>query len=156
MTDRNIYTTPSINYKSITINNTEILLGGSVKCSFQAPYNKIDIVMRPIESSISYYEVRSTYGNADWDIGAGKLLYWNQTVPLDRDTMFSININQTNFDSGDGVYRISMYAKSAIDGSWDVSYLLFEVGGTDQFIPSDADGFEVLTTVDAPTLPDNE
>lgn len=145
----NSYTTPVIEYKKIQVNNKDIALSGSAKVSFTAPYNKINIIIHPL-TEISYYEVRVTEVSEDYDIGVGECAYWTTAVPLNTDTSFIININNKIFNKGDGTYRISLYAKSAIDGSWDVSYILFTIDG-EQFVPSDADTFEVLTTKDVPT-----
>lgn len=141
--------TPNINYKSIKINNKNIVLGEKVRASFVAPYNRIDIVMQPVNCSLSYYEVRVTKSTVDWDIGVGNLAYWDANISLQEDKNFSIPINSEIFDEGDGDYRISLYGRSAIDGSWDVTYLLFTVE-EDKFIPIDASGFEVLTTRNTP------
>jgi len=144
------YSTPEINYKSIKINNVDVALSGTANVSFQSPYNRIDIVMRPIEHTPSYYEVRITKENEAYDIGLGNLAYMNQSVPLNADTSFSINVNSTNFNKGDGLYRISLYAKSSVDGSWDVTYMLFGLNESEPFMPSDSDDFEVLTIRDIP------
>jgi hypothetical protein len=58
-------------------------------------------------------------------------------------------VNSTNFAHGNTTYRVGMYARSASDGSWDVSYLFFTVGNG-QFTLSDGSGFAVLTTRDTP------
>lgn len=145
------YSTPKVTYKSITINSVEVALSSSTaKVSFESPYNRINIVMRPTESSLSYYEVRVTKENEAYDIGLGNLAYMNQSVPLNADTSFSINVNSNIFNGGDGLYRVSLYAKSSTDGSWDVTYLLFGLNSGELFEPSDCDGFEVLTARSAP------
>ena len=139
------YSTPEINYKSIKVNNVDIALSSTAAVSFQPPYNRIDIVMRPIESAPSYYEVRITKENEEYDIGLGILAYMNQSVPLNTDTSFSIDVNSTNFNKGDGLYRVSLYAKSSIDGSWDVTYLVFTLN--DECLQtSDGQDIVVVTT----------
>lgn len=144
------YNTPSVDYLSIKIANTDILLSSTCRASFKAPYNKIDIQMKPTTASLSYYEVRVTKADEVADIGVGKLVYWDANVSLNEVKKFSIDINSTNFAYGDGAYRISFYAKSAIDGSWDVSYLYFTLDDI-QFMLSDGSEFAVLTDRDAPT-----
>ena len=64
-----------ITYSSITVNNKSIDLSGSGKVSFKAPYNAINITFTPTNSSLSYYEVRITAANADYDIGVGQRAY---------------------------------------------------------------------------------
>ena len=142
-------TTPVVEYISIKIADTDILLSSRCRASFESPYNKIDVTIKPTKSSLSYYEVRITKADEDWDIGKGKLAYWDANVPGDIETTFSIDINNKNFAQGDGAYRISFYAKSSLDGSWDVSYLYFTLDNL-QFILSDGSTFSVLTDREAP------
>lgn len=143
------YSTPNVEYISIKIANTDILLSSSCRASFKAPYNKVDIQMKPTTASLSYYEVRVTKADEVADIGVGTLVYWDANVSANAIKQFSIDINSANFSKGDGAYRISFYAKSAIDGSWDVSYLFFTLDDI-QFTLADGSSFAVLTTQDAP------
>jgi hypothetical protein len=81
----------------------------------------------------------------------GSLAYSASPVAADAPHSFSINVNSTTFSKGMGSYRVSLYAKSAIDGVWDVTCLLFTLNdgcylqlsdgsilgvGTDRDIPS--------------------
>ena len=143
------YSTPNITYKSIKINNTDISLSSTTKVSFISPFNKINITIRPTTCSISYYEVRVTKDTEDYDIGVGNCAYFTGSLSVDQDYSFSININNTLFNKGDGKYRISLYGKSSLDGSWDVTYLLFTVDN-EQVIDSNNNGIEMLTIQDAP------
>lgn len=144
--------TPLISYDSIKVADVDILLSSLTRVSFNSPYNRIDIKFTPRNGSIEYYEVRITREADTWDIGTGTLVYWDTNIAGNAQQSFSINVNSTNFSSGDGVYRVGLYAKSASDGSWDVSYLFFTIGanGYEQFTLSDGSGFAVLTTRDAP------
>ena len=141
--------TPNVEYISLKIASKDILLSSSCRASFKPPFNKIDVALRPKNSSISYYEVRITRADEDADIGVGTLASWSANIPANEEYQFSIDINKTNFTHGDGAYRISFYAKSAIDGSWDVSYLFFTLDQT-YFTLSDGSIFAVLTDRDAP------
>ena len=67
------------------------------------------------------------------------------SISENKDTTVSFTVDAENFSKGDGLYRIGMYAQSALDYSWDVSYILLTVTG-DVFLPSDATSFDVLTT----------
>jgi hypothetical protein len=69
------YSTPNVEYISIKIANTDILLSSSCRASFKAPYNKVDIQMKPTTASLSYYEVRVTKADEVADIGVGTLVY---------------------------------------------------------------------------------
>ena len=143
--------TPNIEYTAIKIADKDILLASSsCRASFKPPFNRLDIKMRPKNTSISYYEVRITKADEVADIGSGKLAFWAANIPANADYQFSIDINSTNFAYGDGTYRLSFYAKSALDGSWDVSYLYFTFDNI-QFRLSDGAEFAVLTTRDVPT-----
>jgi len=141
--------TPLVRYDSIKIGTIDVALSSEGRVSFNAPYNRVDIRFTPTNCSLSYYEVRITGVNDPYDIEVGNLAYWNTNIAANATHSFSFPVNSTLFDAGDGTYRVSLYAKSAVDGSWDVAYLLFTVGN-EQFVPADADGFEVLTTRTAP------
>lgn len=142
--------TPNVEYISIKIADHDILLSSVCRASFKSPYNKINIQIKPTTSSLSYYEVRITKADDVADIGVGTLAYWDANISANTVKQFSIDVNETNFSSGDGKYRISFYAKSAIDGSWDVSYLVFTLDDL-QFTLSDGSDFDVLTVRDIPT-----
>ena len=143
------YRTPIVDYLTIKIANTDVLLSSTCRASFKPPYNKIDVQIKPTTTSLSYYEVRVTKADEVADIGVGTLAYWDANISANEITTFSIDINSTNFAHGDNKYRLSFYAKSAIDGSWDVSYLFFTVEDF-QFILSDGTEFAVLTARDVP------
>ena len=142
-------TTPNVEYISLSIAGKNILLASSCRASFKPPFNKIDVKIQPKNTSLSYYEVRITKADEEWDIGVGTLAYWEANVSSNTPHQYSIDINSTNFTKGDGAYRISFYAKSASDGSWDVSYLFFTLDQT-YFTLADGSTFEVLTTQSAP------
>ena len=150
-------TTPNVEYSSLSIAGKEILLSSSCRASFKPPFNRIDVTIKPKNTSLSYYEVRITKADEDWDIGIGVLPKdpdgiecWCASIPQNKHYQFSIAINEENFIHGDGAYRISFYAKSATDGSWDVSYLFFTLDQT-YFTLSDGSIFSVLTDEEAPT-----
>lgn len=144
------HATPVVDYLSIKIADADILLSTTCRASFKPPYNKIEVQIKPIATSLSYYEVRVTKADEVADIGVGKLAYWDANISANAVKTFSIEINSTNFSYGDTTYRLSFYAKSAIDGSWDVSYLYFTFDDI-QFILSDESEFAVLTDREAPT-----
>ena len=68
-------TTPNVEYISVSIAGKNILLASSCRASFKSPFNKIDVKIQPTNTSLSYYEVRITKADEDWDIGVGKLAY---------------------------------------------------------------------------------
>ena len=141
--------TPLVSYDSIKIHNVDVLLSSTGRVSFQSPYNKINVKMTPTNCSLSYFEVRVTGSEEEYDIGKGVKAYWTTNIAANASHEFTIDVNSSNFMLGDGTYRISLYAKSALDDSWDVTYLFFTVSG-EQFILADGNAFGVLTTKDAP------
>lgn len=146
--------TSLVRYTSVRLGANEIDFGGSYRASFSPPYNQLTITFETYPNhSLSYYEVRVTQESEGYDIGNGKLVYSASPVAASRAHTFSISISNETFSKGDGTYWVSFYAKSAIDGTWDVTHLLFSVTeagsyyiqlsdgsllgvGTDQEIPS--------------------
>lgn len=143
--------TPLVSYDTIKINGVDISLSSKCRASFIAPYNKINIEMTPTNCSLSYFEVRVTGSEESYDIGVGANAYWTTNIAANLTHTFTIEINSTNFSLGDRDYRISLYAKSALDDSWDVTYLFFTVDG-EEFILADDSSFNVLTTKDIPSM----
>jgi hypothetical protein len=143
--------TPLVSYDAIKINGVDISLSSKCRASFIAPYNKINIEMTPTNCSLSYFEVRVTESEESYDIGVGANAYWTTNIAANSTHTFTIEINSTNFSLGDGDYRISLYAKSALDDSWDVTYLFFTVGG-EEFTLADGSSFEVLTQRAVPSI----
>lgn len=145
---------PLVSYNSISVNGTSILMDSSTcRVSFEPPFNKIEVSMTPTNCSLSYFEVRVTRVDDPYDIEVGELAYWNSNIALNKTHSFSINVTKDTFKLNENektaVFRLSFYAKSSIDGSWDVSYLVFTL---DNFYIccSDGSSLEVLTTREAP------
>ena len=151
-----LFETSLVRYDSIKIHNTEVTLDGTYRVSFSPPYNKVEITFSLLESSLSYYEVRVTRETDPYGIGVGTLAQRPSgeklslsNLALNHSHTISIAVCPEVFNQGDGVYRVSLYAKSALDGTWDVTYLLFTISdgylytsdglvigvGTDQPIP---------------------
>lgn len=147
---------PLVNYNSISINGNPITLNtSSCRASFEPPYNKIDVSITPTNCSLRYYEVRVTRAEDPYDIEVGSLAYWNTNIALNKTLSFSINITPEIFKLKEGEkvaeFRLSFYAKSSEDGSWDVTYLVFTLDNS-YLCFSDGSTFEVLTTKDAPQI----
>lgn len=147
--------TTLVEYKSIKIEDQELLLedgtineGGRI--SFNSPFNTIKITMQPTSSSLSYFEIRITNAADSYDIGVGvrPAGCYSYNVSANKEHTFVIDVNETNFIHGNGEYRLSLYAKSALDGKWDVIYLVFALDGYIQL--SDGSILGVLTDRDAP------
>lgn len=139
---------PNIQYNSIKIITSFNGIQNSQTVSLNSTYSislssTLQIKMTPTNTSLSRYEVRVTKLNDNYDIGVGNLAYF--ATNLSANTEHTININVTNsiFNQGNVAYRVSLYAQSAVDGSWDVTYLFF-TSGNDKFIPSGSDGLETL------------
>jgi hypothetical protein len=142
--------TPLIEYTSIKLNGTEVELNGIARVSFSSPYNKIDITFQPTNTSLSYYEVRVTEDSESYDIGIGNRAYATTSIPLNTPHTFSLNVTPDIFDKGDSVYRISLYAKSALDGSWDIAYLFITLNDG-YFQLADGSLFNVVAINDIPS-----
>ena len=69
-------------------------------------------------SDIPYtqFEARATPDSAAWGLGVGTLVGAFSTTPAN--TQRSFEIYDTEIISGDGVYRISLFAQGE-DGSWN-------------------------------------
>lgn len=144
-------TTTLVNYKSIKVADKELLLDGSAIVSFNPPTNKIEITMQPLEYSLSYFEVRITKATDPYDINVGirPAGCYSYNVSANKEHTFIIDVNEENFIHGNGEYRISLYAKSALDGKWDIVYLFFTSGGL-QFTLADGTPLAVSTKREAP------
>ena len=89
---------------TFSTNKTEIGLNDYVSVSFT--------------SDIAYtqFEARATLANANWGRGIGTLVGAFSTTPANTERTFEIY--DTEIVSGDGVYRIGLYAQGE-DGSWN-------------------------------------
>jgi hypothetical protein len=153
-----LFETSLVSYDSIKINNEEITLDGNYRVSFSPPYNKVDINFSLLESSLSYYEVRVTGEDDPYGVGEGILALNPNEEPL---ALFSLALNKSHaisisvcpkvFNKGDGVYRVGLYAKSAVDGIWDITYFLFTL--SDGYVyTSDGELIGVCTTQESPSI----
>lgn len=147
-----------LQYKDPTING--VVVTNNCKASYQSPFNQIDIEATPIEGSISYYEVRITAADEPYDIGVGALpkCYYRSArqdaswvgLPGNTAHNFSILVEPNTFVLNAGEtsksFRLSFYAKSAIDGTWDMTYFLFTVDGLSLGV-DDGDGSDLFIKV---------
>jgi hypothetical protein len=149
------------------INGVKISQDVGCIASYISPFNKIDVKLTLADYAVSYCEVRVTEVDADYDIGVGKLplktLPANQSASLDYAVWLSLRANHTHdlsfyitpegfpmTELGRKTFRVSIYAKNELDGSWNVSYLVFTLDGT-QLILEDGIALSVLTTREVPT-----
>ena len=143
-----------LQYNSVQINGIDVETNS--KASYQSPFNKIDVEMTPTTGSLSYYEVRVTSVDDPYDIGVGALpkqdtgndAFWIGLAG-NKSHKFSIMIQPESFVLEAGqtskTFRLSFYAKSAIDGSWDMTYFVFTLDN-ESLILSDGSFLKVLTT----------
>jgi hypothetical protein len=139
------YTIPDVSYNisvaNLKFNTTEAVTVGSLcKVSYN---HKITIKVTPNNCGLGQFDIRVTGSDDPWDIDQGKLL--NRATNLSKNSSYNCEffINQENFPTA-GDYRIGLYARNALDDSWDVTYLFFTL--SEQFILADGSSFEVLTT----------
>lgn len=122
----------SINGQSIIVNDTS-----SIRASFNPPYNVISGTFKSTNISLSRFEVRVTAADADYDIDLGTRPYYIvSNISANSVHKFSFEINKENFNLGNINYRISLYARSALDGTWDVTNILFDLNDL-LLVPSD-------------------
>lgn len=83
-------------------------------------------------------EVRATLWNAEYGRGVGRLIAAFSTTPASTQRTFEVY--DTDLLSGEGDYRISIYAQSE-DGGWNDNCLFIPSGSTGML---DADGKQFL------------
>lgn len=112
-------TAPIMEY-SISINNQSITVNSEnpIRASFNPPYNIISGTYKSTNISLSRFEIRITAADADFDIDLGTRPYYAAAnISANSTHEFSFEINKENFNLGDITYRISLYARSALDGT---------------------------------------
>ena len=139
------YTIPDVNYNinvaNLKLNTAEAVTVGSMcKVSYN---HKIIVNLTPVNCSLDQFDIRATLSENPWDIDQGKLLSRATNLRQNLTHTCEFLINPENFPEM-GEYRIGLYARNALDNSWDVTYLFFTL--SEQFILADGSSFEVLTT----------
>ena len=103
----------SINGNSIIVNNAD-----PIRASFNPPYNVISGTYKSTNISLSRFEIRITAADADFDVDLGTRPYYvASNISANSVHEFSFEINEENFNLGNVTYRISLYARSALDGT---------------------------------------
>lgn len=104
------YSTFKYNEKTLTGSIIkEAQLSGEIRVSFNSGFNTIKYSVTPDETILKYI-VRVTKDNEDYDVDTGNTLYYATNLSPNKATEITLTVDKTNFDKGDGVYRISMYA----------------------------------------------
>ena len=87
--------------------------------SVSASLKEIDKILNYLEiehdifvykETILKYIVRVTKDNEDYDVDTGKILYYATNLSPNKTVDVALTVDNSTFDKGDGVYRISMYA----------------------------------------------
>lgn len=91
-------------------------------------------------SDIAYseFECRATKAGSDYGLGKGTLVASFSSTPASTQRTFEVY--DTDLVSGDGQYRISLFAKSVETGTWNDNHALLASGGN-QFITNDSKEF---------------
>lgn len=140
------YSTFKFNEKTLTGRVVkEAGLSGVVRVSFNSGFNTISYSITPDETILKYV-VRVTKDNEDYDVDTGNLLHYSTNISPNKATNITLTVDNSTFNKGDGVYRISMYAWNGV--MWDHTYLFICFDGL-TFKPADSDGFEVYSDKDA-------
>lgn len=117
-------------------------VGEIIRASYQNGHNQIQVRFKS-DISLNFYEARVTKINEDYDIGVGGLAYqWAGSLAANVEHSYTISVSPELFPE-DGTYRISLYAREALENTWDVTYLFITAEGQ-IFKPVDADGLEVI------------
>ena len=97
-----------------------------VKISSVAGYNHISVTFT---SDIAYvaFECRATLSGAEYGRGVGRLIASFSTTPAGVSRTFEVYDN--DLLSGEGDYRISLYAQSE-DGGWNDNHAFIPSGST--------------------------
>jgi hypothetical protein len=118
------YIVPDVSYNIKVANlkfNTvgDIAIGTTCRVSYNC---KIIITLTPKNCGLDQFDIRATASADPWDLDRGILL--SRRTNLQQSISYSCEflINKENFPDA-GEYRIGLYARNALDGSWDVTYL---------------------------------
>lgn len=104
------YSTFKFNEKTLTGHVVkEAGLSGAVRVSFNSGFNTISYSITPDETILKYV-VRVTKDNEDYDVDTGNLLQYSTNISPNKATDIVLTVDNSTFNKGDGVYRISMYA----------------------------------------------
>ena len=118
--------------------------GESIRASYKEGHNNITVKYIS-DISLNFYQVRITKDGEKFGLDTGVLAYqYAGSLAANVEHSFNIEINDELFPE-DGIYRIGLYAREALENTWDVTYLLFITSEGEIFIPSNADGFEVIS-----------
>lgn len=139
------YSTFKFNEKTLTGHVVkEAGLSGAVRVSFNSGFNTISYSITPDETILKYV-VRVTKDNEDYDVDTGNLLHYSTNISPNKATDIVLTVDNSTFNKGDGIYRISMYAWNGV--MWDHTYLFVCFDGL-VFKPANSDGFEVYSNKD--------
>lgn len=98
--------------------------------SFRKDFNKVSAgryvtVVFSADAAYIQFEARATRANAEYGVGIGTLVASFSYTPAETERTFEIY--NTNLLEGDGLYRLSLFARGE-DGSWndDVAFYTSE------------------------------
>lgn len=124
----------------------EPAIESEVRCSYISGNNTIKVRFQS-DISLNYYEVRVTKVTEEYDIGLGTCPYRNTDgFAANTEHTFIIPVTPEYFPEM-GTYRVSLYAREALENTWDVTYL-FITADLKIFQPvgqEEGEGMEVLT-----------
>ncbi len=86
-----------------------------------------------------------------YDIGVGTLAHFTSgSIAANVQQTINVTVNATNFTEGNGDYTVSLYVKSAIDGSWN-EYHFFVTVDEEDFKTYGYNDFMVITDQSIPS-----
>jgi len=146
------YYIPIMDY-DIKVNGGAVPIGGSSKASFQTGHNSIAIKYKSTNYSLCCFKVMITSEDQDpeWGLHSGVKAF--ESLALTQINQWydaPVTVNATNFPKGDGVYKILLCAQSDLDGSWDVTEILFTLSGV-EFVTSDNKNVDLVIVETKPS-----
>ena len=130
---------------SFVLNGIAVNLQGNTpqeigKISYVSGYDQL-LIRYTSDMSLQYIEARITADGTDYGIGIGTLVdYSSGSISANTQHTLTLNSSSTIFTSGDGVYRLSIYAKNSIDGTWNQTHFfitasdeVFMAGGVSDY-----------------------
>ena len=137
---------PTLTY-SVNLNGKSIEMGSSnTRASYSEGFNTINVTYSS-DISLNYHCCMVTKADEEYGINKGVEVFKDfGGISANENHSYSFLINSTNFNKGDGVYRVSFYSREAATQIWDVTYLLLTTESNGEhkiYAPTNYDGIEL-------------
>lgn len=138
-----IYNIPELEFK-VYVNGRSVYTEGipedSWKISFASGYNSVKVVFRCLNCSLTRAMLTVQKGAKEdvcpYDCGptsskSEEVATIVGSIAANTTQTLEFEASNRTFTEGDGVYTLSIYAKSAVDGSWNEYDILLSAVGTE-------------------------